>query len=727
MSKRLCAILLSCCMLLGLAACGDAGTGAESSNVALEERINQELIYVASRVDFQLGSTVADVDFKVYGPNIYYPKGQQIVTYSTEDKSETPDTFNWENAPGEWAFERVSYSGSGEVYGLVKVAGEAAPYLCKFDTERNLAVACDLSEYYEQAGENYSAANSRLEVGTDGRVYLSNIHVLWIFEPDGSFKDTVSFGNTKDVLVQDFQSDARRNLYVLYEDSANQSQYVAEIDTEKGAVKALQQTIGLTGISAGEEGLLGFNQATVYTYDREACALTELFTWSECKVEGAVTYAAKLLADGRVFAAGNPSGGGVDSFLVKSTQSTAPTISTGENETGKINIRLGVLVNASNEQLLAMHRFNKTNPRYNVIIQEYGEDRDEAIALLEADVAAGNAPDLLDLGILGLDVAGMVENGYLEDLSLYLSESEVLSEGDFLNFALEEYNYDGVLAAIPHSFQMSTLIGNSEYVGEEPGWTLEEIVSFLEDYGTGETSIFGDDPTRANVIYNLLLFNETLFIDRMAGTCNFDNDLFRRLVDAVADFPAEYDSSKVYSAYTNLQSGKSLLCQIGVTDFSRLQPYAAALSGALTCIGYPTEEGVGIRISSMDPMGISALSEYKDGAWEFIESFLQYAETDQFNYPTHIPSLEKMVAWNLENSKRGHMTGADGFKYEYHQPTQEEVEVYLEMMEVARPKPRNTDWIDIVTEEINAYYAGDKSVDEAIESIEKNVLSELAE
>ena len=732
-------LILICCMLLVLTACGSGDGDVVADNVSLQGRINEEMIYYASELDLKWNTTMSDVDFKVYGSNVYYPEGQTVVTYSITDRKETVDTYKWADAPGEWFFEQVSYSEIGEVYGLVTVDTGAttsevssARYLCKFDTKRNLIFAKDLAEYYEDAGESYAAVNCRLEAGDDGRVFLSNTGVVWIFEADGRFKDRVSFGNVKDVWVRDFQSDARRNLYVLYEDNSNQNQYVAEIDTEKGSVTKVQQTIGLVGIGTTEETgqLLGFNGATVYTYYRENCSLIELFHWAECKVAGEKVYDAKQLADGRILVAGKSKGGSVENFLIKGTQAGTTVVGVnnapGVDDAGKINLRLGVLVNASEELINTVYQFNKTNPKYKVIIEKYGETRAEGIALLRAEIEAGKAPDLLDVDFGHAE--SLMLDGYLEDLFLYLEESEVLSEGDFVNFALEEYNYDGMLAAIPHRFMLAVLMGNSEYVGEAPGWTLEEMVSFLEDNHIGDGSIYAEYfATRRNVFGDMFRTNEALFVDREAGTCNFDNDLFRRMVKVLASFPEDYDDSQVYAAYTNLQSGKSLLTGEKISEFTDLQPYDAALNGNLTCIGYPVEEGIGVGVNSLDAIGISALSDYKDGAWEFIETFLQYVKVEGSDFPTYVPALEKVATWNMEHSKKGYLMGLDGFKYEYHMSTPEEVEQCLELIEEARFIEVDTDLTGIINEEMTAYYAGEKSMDEMIENIETRVVQYLQE
>lgn len=715
--KILVAVLLCALTLLFTACGGESGkSGADGGNVILEQRLNENLVYYKSDLNLGLKADVSYVDFKVYGQNIYYPEGKNIVFYSPTDSEKSVDTFQWENAPGEWSFCRVCYSRLGEIYAIVNV--QNTYYLCKFDMERKPLFAMDLGQYYKDAGESFSD-DCRLEAGNDGRIYLSNTGVLWIFESDGSYKGKVSFGDAKDVWVRDLQSSAEGKLYVLYDDKATEEQYVAEIDTEKGAVTARQKTIGLTGISVLGENLLAYSGAVTYTYDREARALTELFKWTECSIKEMTVYRARQLADGSIFAVGQLSGGGVTSFVVKSMLVGGSVIS----DSGKIDIRLAQLFSASTELMLAVNRFNNSNEMYHIVLETYGsESKEEGIARLKAEIAAGNGPDIIDMRF-GLEKS-LTEDGYLEDLSMWLAESDVISEGDFLNFALEEYRVDGMLVAIPHRCALMTLIGNSDVLGWESGWTMEEMVEFFE--GQGGNSVFADGDHMRSILWAILRLNEGYFVDKNACTCNFDNDIFRRIVEIGEYYPLDYDVAPEVtdSRQTLLQSGNAILVSESISNFMDLQVFEHILGGSMNCIGFPVEDGVGVMASTYDALGISALSEYKDVAWEFLESFLQMMREEKRSsyFPTYVPNLDKMAENYLNLANPGYTTSVkDNFRYDFHTPTPEEVEQYYAMIEVARIGSSDVGLVNLILEELGTYYDGEKTMDEMIASLESRV------
>jgi len=732
-------------MVLCFTACENGNANAEVSNVILQERINEDLVYFAANMDLELESQVSSVDFKVYGTNVYYPSGNSIVNYSAIEEEKTVDHYQWPDAPGEWALQRVSYSSAGEVYALVSVGGdgdksaagaaadatdaaaEATLYLCKFNADRNLVFAKSLSEYFKESHKSHSAQRIKLEVGPDGRVYVSTAEAILIFESDGKDVDTVSFGKGKDVHILDFQGDAEKKLYVLYKDNTTGEQYVAEIDVEKKAVTAVQQTIGLSGIGVSDDVILGYNGATVYTYDRETFELTELFKWDECNVTEVTIYSVKQLADGRILTAAIPSWGGVETMLVKSILPDAGIAS----ESGKTVIRVALYGKASSELEALAYRYNKNSELYEVVLDNYRSAGDEeAIARLKAELAAGKGPDIISMDFG--NVRSMVENMYLEDLYRYLEKSEEVSEGDFLNFATEAYKIDGTLVAIPQRFNMRLLVGNAEVLGESSGWTMEEYLDFLEE-NAGNTVHAGTDTTVQTICQDVFRLNSEFFLDWDTCTCNFDNDIFRKLVEVAEMYPLDYvplEEGETWAA--RLQSGKAVLNSEIVSSFYDLQQVETILGDAINYIGFPTEEGIGVWAWMEDALGISFFSENKEGAWEFLEDFYQLKASDprMVDFPTYTPNLELYANWFMNQQDLGKWGLGKDIKsmVDFHIPDQEEINRYIELIELAQPGFNEYRLInDILVSEMGYYYEGKQTMDEMLENIEGQVVEYMKE
>ena len=139
-------------------------------------------------------------------------------------------------------------------------------------------------------------------------------------------------------------------------------------------------------------------------------------------------------------------------------------------------------------------------------------------------------------------------------------------------------------------------------------------------------------------------------------------------------------------------------------------------------------------------------SAHKDGAWEFLESILTEEDSDHFRngFPTQKSRLEEMAREAVEpeyvrdengeimkdengepivsqgNSSVGY---EDGWSYTYRMPTQEEVDTIMELMNDAKPVSYNgnDEITQIINEEAEGFFKGQKSVDEVAGIIQNRI------
>ena len=62
----------------------------------------------------------------------------------------------------------------------------------------------------------------------------------------------------------------------------------------------------------------------------------------------------------------------------------------------------------------------------------------------------------------------------------------MVKRGDLFESVLNAYTIGGTLCTIPVSFQVSTLVGRVSELGEEPGWTMAEMMAYAEQYPEAE-------------------------------------------------------------------------------------------------------------------------------------------------------------------------------------------------------------------------------------------------
>ena len=140
---------------------------------------------------------------------------------------------------------------------------------------------------------------------------------------------------------------------------------------------------------------------------------------------------------------------------------------------------------------------------------------------------------------------------------------------------------------------------------------------------------------------------------------------------------------------------------------------------------------------------ITSKSKVKDGAWAFIESTLSgEGENYGFGFPNNRSRLEQMVEdeLNVEYVKDAngelvldengdpipeggsHGIGYGNWEYYYRVPTREEVDMILDLLEGAKPvSGGDTKILSIINEEAEAFFQGQKSVEDVADIIQSRI------
>ena len=152
-------------------------------------------------------------------------------------------------------------------------------------------------------------------------------------------------------------------------------------------------------------------------------------------------------------------------------------------------------------------------------------------------------------------------------------------------------------------------------------------------------------------------------------------------------------------------------------------------------IGFPSANGsVSYFNNVIDQYGINADSNNKEGAWQFLK--LLFAEDyHYYALPSNLDALQALIerskATIMQEDSEGNLTESTqrgNFNFEYHAATEEQVQQMLDLIDSASlPARGNSTITSIVTEEAEAYFAGDRSVDEAAQLIQSRVSLYLSE
>ncbi len=759
--KHIITAILSITMMLSLVACGKQSTDSTTDN-------KKDYAYVPEYITLEEGDEYTYFgNLNLKGNSLYY--SQYKYDEATETSTETICEYSLEDGsikqiPLPLA-ENRSLSGyatdaDGNIYavlsdysvGQVSEEGYTIPdiYLQKYDTQGTLVFEKDITKVITRVGADTYIQD--ILVDEQGKIYICAESAVLLFNNEGQDEGLIEMSNG---WINSIGLDKDGKVYICYYDdtSSTGGMALSELDYAGQKIGKTYRNVpnmSSSNFSVGVEKDLLINDGTrVYEYEMASETYEEIFSWLECDIDGSHVEYVGATEDGTILAV-------IRDWDTNITEIAKLHKTDASEVVQKEEIVIGTLYDSQELQAAAV-AFNKANDKYHVTIKTYIDNNNwtetsyqDALTNLNNEITSGaNCPDILDLS--QLNEQQLAAKGVLEDLTPYLEKSTTFSKEDFVDNLLEGFTYDGVLVAIPSTFSLNTVVGKSSEVGEEMGWSLEEMMTFAKEH---EGAQLFDAVDQNTMMQYCMIYNQDTFVDWTKGECHFDSDEFRTLLEFVAMFPQEIDWS-TYEGGAKVeekQAGEILLESAYIYDFQEIQMYPAMYGEPVTFIGFPTTDGsVGCMMDAGTRYGITAKSENKDGAWAFIESYLGYSENSNYSWGfstlkdrlqkqiEEITKVEYMLDENGEQmlDENGEpivisgtsSIGWEDWEYTYHTPTQEEVNQVKELIAVAKPVSNagNDEILTIISEEAAAYFKGQKTIDEVVGIIQSRVQIYISE
>ena len=385
--------------------------------------------------------------------------------------------------------------------------------------------------------------------------------------------------------------------------------------------------------------------------------------------------------------------------------------------------------------------FNKANTEYRINIKDYStydtiEDYTQGMTRLNADIVAGDVPDIMILNTQ-MPVESYASKGIFADLNEFLEKDTEVKKDDLLPNILEALSLNGELYRIAPFFSVNTFAAKTADVGEEPGWTMDEALALLATKPEG-TNLLSEMTASSFMYYTMWICGEQ-YVDWENGECHFDSDGFMKILEYANTLPRtiEYTAIMDDESYwkeldEQYRNGKTILNLQYLSGFRDYAYVEQAVFGEdITLIGFPTEEGNGAGLNIGTTMAISAISKHKDVAWEFVKLFLKedYQDELTYNFPVRISSLRKLEekAWEKPYyiDENGNKVEYDDYYYisEMEIPavplTQEETGEFIDyLMSLDKLCVYNEALNNIITEECESYFAGQKTAQEVADIIQ---------
>lgn len=756
------AVVCTAVLVISMTACGANGKTNEKKDASGKEAEQlSEYVYVSEIMELDLKDGTYLGDAKIVGNNLYYDTyvydeitgvGTSCVIRHNMDTN-TAETLPVVMDAGEGYdayLNRYTVDEEGQIYAVWNVnpiweegkeynENDRKYFLVKYDTQGVQSYSQDISSAMME--DEMNTYIQYMVVGQDGKVFASSENVIRVFGKDGSYLGKVDTNGSWIMgLAVNKEGRVFMSQYSQTGNGADLIEILPDTKTLGETYSNVPEAGNVAMIPGIKEDILVCGYNDLYAYNIAEQRSEVVLSWASCNVMGSNVRSMAAMEDGTYVAI-------CEDYSTDTTEIVRLTRKLRSEVPQKTILTLGTF-SSSQDLQRAVVNFNKKNAEYSIEINNYQidyqegwtqEDYNNTVAQFNASLTGDNAPDIIDINY-NIDVGNLISKGALEDLMPYFESSENISTDDFVEGIIKAHTVEGKLISVPKAVTLETLMARTELVGAEPGWTLQDVMALADANPDAELMMYANKDQILNII---LQYSFDAFVNINEGSCKFDSEEFMDVLKFADRFPAEYDYSQERpSLPSSIQAGSVLLSEASIHNTQAYQMYQLMFEAPVTNIGFPTFDGSqGTFLYGSEIYAIFANSENKEGAWQFIESVLQYEKPVEWGvhgFPTRKDELEEVFASDMtpdyQLDEKGEKVldengqpvqnakthwGYDDWDVAIYAATQEDVDAIVEMMNGAKSGLLLDDTLfEMIVEEAQSYFAGQKNVEEVAKIIQ---------
>ena len=676
-----------------------------------------------------------------------------VNVYATQ--YELPDDFD-PNTDSKWNYPSTDINGS---------------YLMHIAADGSTIASLDLSDTNNEDNEDGMSGNlSSFAVDAAGNLYVSDYNNIYVLDAEGNVQFKLDGSQYNGSLCR-LNAQQVGVMWYNYTDDVNAAdengQYFVPIDLETkdwGEKVKLPSNVG--SILPGDDAYdfyYTYNN-NIYGYAAKTDTKEKLVDWLACDVDTNNMSGYAMLSDSRVAA-------------LMQDWSTDPTtyqlivlhrVDASEIKEKKVLTLACMYLDWNLRSMIV--EYNKTNDEYRINVVDYSEyatddDYNAGVTKLTTEIISGSVPDIFLTSNLPIDK--YAAKGVIADLNTFMDGGNGLSRDYFVPQVMSALEKDGKLYELPTSFSVQTAYALSSIASQYDTWNVAAVQDAMTQLQEGAT-VFSDGWTKNTALSNCLSRNLSAFVDWTTGKCEFDSEAFQQLLAFCNSFPAETSDGDGAIAYassadiavddamwesdaTRITNGKQLMSTTGMYSFDSYIWNVYAIRDKITFTGYPTEDGSGSSFELQMPMAISSVTKYPDAAWDFVCSIIKKMNTiDENNYYYGFPisqaafdaEMTDIMTEQYQLDENGEQVDWDGDgepdkairgSYEtmengetvykdVYALTQEDIDQILGVINSTRSVyDYDQEILDIITDEVAAYFAGDKDVQTTASMIQSRV------
>lgn len=676
-----------------------------------------------------------------------------VNVYATQ--YELPDDFD-PNTDSKWNYPSTDINGS---------------YLMHIAADGSTIASLDLSDTNNEDNEDGMSGNlSSFAVDAAGNLYVSDYNNIYVLDAEGNVQFKLDGSQYNGSLCR-LNAQQVGVMWYNYTDDVNAAdengQYFVPIDLEtKDWGEKVKLPSNVWSILPGDDAYdfyYTYNN-NIYGYAAKTDTKEKLVDWLACDVDTNNMSGYAMLSDSRVAA-------------LMQDWSTDPTtyqlivlhrVDASEIKEKKVLTLACMYLDWNLRSMIV--EYNKTNDEYRINVVDYSEyatddDYNAGVTKLTTEIISGSVPDIFLTSNLPIDK--YAAKGVIADLNTFMDGGNGLSRDYFVPQVMSALEKDGKLYELPTSFSVQTAYALSSIASQYDTWNVAAVQDAMTQLQEGAT-VFSNGWTKNTALSNCLSRNLSAFVDWTTGKCEFDSEAFQQLLAFCNSFPAETSDGDGAIAYapsadiavddamwdsdaTRITNGKQLMSTIGMYSFDSYIWNVYAIRDKITFTGYPTEDGSGSSFELQMPMAISSVTKYPDAAWDFVCSIIKKMNTiDENNYYYGFPisqaafdaEMTDIMTEQYQLDENGEQVDWDGDgepdkairgSYEtmengetvykdVYALTQEDIDQILGVINSTRSVyDYDQEILDIITDEVAAYFAGDKDVQTTANMIQSRV------
>lgn len=676
-----------------------------------------------------------------------------VNVYATQ--YELPDDFD-PNTDSKWNYPSTDIGGS---------------YLMHVAADGSTIASIDLSDTNADDTEDGMSSNlSSFAVDAAGNLYVSDYNNIYVLDAEGNVQFKLD-GSQYNGSLNRLNAQQVGVMWYNYTDDVNAAdengQYFVPIDLEtKDWGEKVKLPSNVWSIFPGDDAYdfyYAYNN-NIYGYAAKTDTKDKLVDWLACDVDTNNMTGFSMLSDSRVAA-------------LMQDWNTDPTtyqlivlhrVDASEIKEKKVLTLACMYLDWNLRSMIV--EYNKTNDEYRINVVDYSEyatddDYNAGVTKLTTEIISGSVPDIFLTSNLPIDK--YAAKGVIADLNTFMDGGNGLSRDYFVPQVMSALEKDGKLYELPTSFSVQTAYALSSIASQYDTWNVAAVQDAMTQLQEGAT-VFSNGWTKNTALSNCLSRNLSAFVDWTTGKCEFDSEAFQQLLAFCNSFPAETSDGDGAIAYassadiavddamwdsdaTRITNGKQLMSTIGMYSFDSYIWNVYAIRDKITFTGYPTEDGSGSSFELQMPMAISSVTKYPDAAWDFVCSIIKKMNTiDENNYYYGFPisqaafdaEMTDIMTEQYQLDENGEQVDWDGDgepdkairgSYEtmengetvykdVYALTQEDIDQILGVINSTRSVyDYDQEILDIITDEVAAYFAGDKDVQTTANMIQSRV------